>query len=326
MNAEAFQQQLLEQQQAMLQLQQQLQLLQQQATAQQEFTQQSIESVVSSIQKPAKAFTSAAKAAKPSIFTGHIRANAELWLFEIQSYLDISRVPFEERVQLVGSYLKESAGLWYKYAYEESIAIRSPLTWEEFRSKFLARFRPIESGKTARVALASLRQTHSVQQYCSLFQQYVTLTPDMAETDKVFAFQNGLKPNIAREVDVRDPQNLTQAMNFAIRADARNSLLFRNSMHYASNNNNHKMIVSRPIPMDVDNVNFELPENDYSDELPALNATYAQRSSEGHSSQSKRVDISAADRERCMKERRCFNCKKLGHSSRNCRGTYSKNF
>ncbi len=322
MNAEAFQQQLLEQQQAMLQLQQQLQLLQQQASAQQEFTQKSIESVVSSIQPP-KAFTSAAKAAKPSTFTGHIRANAELWLFEMQSYLDISRVPFEERVQLVGSYLKESAGLWYKYVYEESIAIESPLTWEEFRSKFLARFRPIESGKTARVALASLRQTHSVQQYCSLFQQYVTLTPDMAETDKVFAFQNGLKPNIAREVDIRDPRNLTQAMNFAILADARNSLLFRNS--YASNNSN-KMVVSRPIPMEVDNVNFEQPEDDYSDELPAVNATYVQRSSEGHSTQSKRVDISAADRERCMKERRCFNCKKVGHSSRQCRGAYSKNF
>lgn len=325
MNAEAFQQQLLEQQQAMLQLQQQLQLLQQQAKAQQEFTQKSIESVVSSIQQPPKAFTSAAKAAKPSTFTGHIRASAELWLFEVQSYLDISRVPFEERVQLVGSYLKESAGLWYKYVYEESITIGSPLTWEEFRSKFLARFRPIESGKTARVALASLRQTHSVQQYCSLFQQYVTLTPDMAETDKVFAFQNGLKPNIAREVDVRDPQNLTQAMNFAIRADARNSLLFRNS--YAANNNN-KMVGSRPIPMEVDNVNFEQPEDDYSysNELPALNATYVQRSSESRSSQPKRVELSAADRERCMKERRCFNCKKVGHSSRQCRGVHSKNF
>lgn len=322
MNAEALQQQLLEQQQAMLQLQQQLQLLQQQASAQQEFTQKSIESVVSSIQ-PAKAFTSAAKVAKPSTFTGNIRANAELWLFEIQSYLDISRVPFEERVQLVGSYLKESAGLWYKYVYEESIASESPLTWEEFRSKFLARFRPIESGKTARVALASLRQTHSVQQYCSLFQQHVTLTPDMAETDKVFAFQNGLKPNIAREVDIRDPRNLTQAMNFAILADARNSLLFRNS--YASNNS-FKTIGSRPIPMEVDNVNFEQPEDDLNDELPAVNATYVQRSSEGHSSQSKRVELSAADRERCMKERRCFNCKKVGHSSRQCRGVHSKNF
>jgi hypothetical protein len=86
------------------------------------------------------------------------------------------------------------------------------------------------------------------------------------------------------------------------------------------------MVGSRPIPMDVDNVNFEQPEDDYSDELPALNATYVQRSSEGRSSQTKRVELSAADRERCMKERRCFNCKKVGHSSRQCRGSYSKNF
>jgi hypothetical protein len=143
------------------------------------------------------------------------------------------------------------------------------------------------------------------------------LTGDMAEADKIFAFQRGLKPYIAREVDLREPYTLTDAMNFAIRADARNSLLFKQSS-FNSNNYNNRALGNRPIPMEVDNLHMELSDED---ESVSVNATYAQRSS-----QVKYPKISDADRERCMKERRCFNCKKTGHSSKQCRSAYSKNF
>lgn len=320
MNAEAIHQQMMEQQNIIMQLQQQLQTIQQQAGMQQEINKQAVEAAVAAIAKQQHnggSSSISAKIAKPSTFNGSFRANVELWLFEINSYLSIAKVPDNQKVQFVGSYLKDNAALWFKYVYEEAEAQGAELSWEDVQQRLLQRFRPIESGKTARVALASLKQTGSAQHYCNLFQQYVMLTGDMAEADKIFAFQRGLKPYIAREVDLREPYTLTDAMNFAIRADARNSLLFKQSS-FNSNNYNNRALGNRPIPMEVDNLHMELSDED---ESVSVNATYAQRSS-----QVKYPKISDADRERCMKERRCFNCKKTGHSSKQCRSAYSKNF
>jgi hypothetical protein len=311
MSAEMFQQQLMEQQQVILQLQQQLQSLQQQASL--SFHQAS----TSSVSMPVKV-------AKPSTFSGHFRANIELWLFEMGSYLSIMKVPEESRVQLVGSYLKDTAALWYKYVFEESLTTGVPLTWKSFQVKLLQRFRPIESSKTARVALASLRQVGSVQHYCNTFQQFVTLTSDMAETDKVFAFQRGLKPHIAREVDLREPNTLSEAMNYAIRADARNSLLFRSSVAPSYFN---KLVGARSTPMEVENVNLEFQHDEEpATEVSMVNAAYTRNSSNHRPNEGKRNHISIEDRDRCMKERRCFNCKQMGHSSKQCKNLYSKNF
>lgn len=312
MNAEQMHQQMAQQQNVIIELQQQLQAIQQQVGMQQQVN-QAIEARVASMNTS----SISAKVAKPSTFNGGFRSNIELWLFEMNSYLDIAKVRENQKVQFVGSYLKENAAIWFKYVYEEASSQGMELTWKDVQERLLQRFRPIESGKTARVALASLRQSGSVQHYCNLFQQYVTLTGDMAEADKVFIFQRGLKPFIAREVDLREPYTLTDAMNYAIRADARNSLLFKKSA-FGENNYANRVQGSRSIPMEVDNINMEQSEEDVS---MSVNATYAERSS-----QVKRPEISDADRERCMKERRCFNCKKVGHSSKQCRSTYSKNF
>lgn len=314
MSAEMFQQQLLEQQQVIIQLQQQFQALQQQAARQQSAP----PSVTSS--------SITAKVAKPSTFTGHFRASVELWLFEMKTYLDIVQVPENQRVQLVGSYLKEAAALWYKYVFEESFAIGVPLTWELFQVKLLQRFRPIESSKTARVALASLRQIGSVQQYCNTFQQYVTLTSDMAEADKVFTFQRGLKAHIAREVDLREPNTLSEAMNYAIRADARNILLYRSGAPKFGQSQSQGVV--RSTSMEVDNINGVMiaDQDEINDTHMAVNSTYVQRPFGNRPLRSRRIDIPPSDRERCMKERRCFNCKQIGHNHSNCTKSYSKNF
>ncbi len=171
-------------------------------------------------------------------------------------FLGIRKVQFK-----LVLYLKDNAALWFAYMYEEAEAQGVQLTWEYVQEKLLQRFRPIESAKTARVALASLKQTGSARHYCNLFQQYVTLlTSDMAEADKIiFTFQRGLKPFIAREVDLREPYTLTDAMNCAIRADARNSLLFKRSA-LGDNGYSSKVQFSHPVPMEVSNLSVDQPE------------------------------------------------------------------
>ncbi len=65
--------------------------------------------------------------------------------------------------------LKDNAALWFKYVCEEAEAQGVQLTWEGVQEKLLQRFRPIESGKTARVALASLRQTGSALSIIAIY-------------------------------------------------------------------------------------------------------------------------------------------------------------
>lgn len=324
MSSEQIQQQILEQQSVIIQLQQQLQALQQQAGMQQEINRQTVEAAISAISKQQAGNLNNnfgfAKIAKPSIFNGSVRANVELWLFEMNSYLNGVKVPDNQKVQVAGTYLKDNAALWFKCVCEEANADEVLLTWEDFKDKLLQRFRPIESNRTARVALSALKQTGSVQYYCNQFQQLITLINDMAEADKVFAFQRGLKFNIAREVDLREPNTLLDAMNFAIRADARNNLLFKRSVFNIQNYNNRFQENRTPpmAPMEVDNINGgDLDEENST----SVNAAYVQRLPQG-----KRIDINETDRDRCMRERRCFNCKKVGHTNKQCRSTYSKNF
>jgi hypothetical protein len=321
MSAEAIQQQLVEQQQIILQLQNQLQALQQQQTFQHEITKQTVEAAVSSMAKKVRQIVPAnqttAKMAKPSTFNGSVRSNIELWLFEMKSYLDACQVPEEQRVQFVGSYLKENAALWFKYEMDYAAAMGVQVTWEVLERKLLQRFKPIESNKTARVAIASLRQLGSVQHYCNLFQQYVTLANDMSEVDKIFAFQRGLKPHVAKEVDLKEPQTLTEAMNYAIRAEARNNLLFKTrSFQSRFNQSINQWGNNYGTPMEVDNVNVE--ESTETESHPVNTIDVVRRSN--------RVEIRQSDKERCLKERRCFNCKLVGHNHRQCVNPYSKNF
>lgn len=314
MNTEELQARFQQQQQEISHLQQQLQNFSQ---FHQESTRQAVDAAVSAVLTSNQANNAAmvAKAAKPSTFNGNMRSNCDIWLFEMDSYLELARVSEDQRVKMVGSYLKEHAALWFKYVYEESMRQGVALTWPSLRAQFLARFRPIDSGKTARVAIASLRQFGSVQQYCNLFQQYITQVSDMAEADKIFAFQRGLKQHIAREVDLRDPKTLIEAMHYAIRAEARTTLLNRSNFSASFSSSN----ASRSVPMEIDNVNMDIDSQGGEEDVMQVHAMSGQATL-------KRVEMSISDRERCVKEKRCFKCKQVGHSVRQCRNPYSSKF
>lgn len=316
MNTEELQAHLQQQQQEIALLQQQLQNFGQ---FHQESTRQAVDAAISAVLASNQTNKAAmmAKAAKPSTFDGSMRSNCDIWLFQMDTYLDLARVPEDQRVKIVGSYLKEHAALWYKYVYEESIRNGVILNWPTLRAQFLTRFRPIDSGKTARVALASLRQFGSVQQYCNLFQQHITQVSDMAEADKIFTFQRGLKQHVAREVDLRDPKTLLEAMHYAIRAEARTTLL--NRSNFSSNFDFSSSRGNRSVPMEIDNVDMEIDSRSSEEDVLQAHAISGRPSS-------KRPEMSIADRERCVKEKRCFKCKQFGHSIRQCRNPHSSKF
>jgi len=161
------------------------------------------------------------KLAKPSLFTGVVKANVELWLFEVEQYLVAYGVSIDsQRVAFASGHFKGLALQWW-----QNHCIQHPgltITWDQFKSQVRTRFQPIEASRTARVNLRALKQgSKSVEQYCSVFYEQLQLIHDMSESDKIENFLYGLNAEIFDEVDKRDPATLEDAIKYAQRMELR---------------------------------------------------------------------------------------------------------
>lgn len=161
------------------------------------------------------------KLAKPSLFTGAVKANVESWLFEVEQYLVAYGVSVDsQRVAFASGHFKGLALQWW-----QNHCIQHPgltITWEQFKSEVRTRFQPIEASRTARVNLRALKQDRrSVAEYCSVFYEQLQLIHDMSEADKIENFLYGLNADVFDEVDKRDPATLQEAMMYAQRMEIR---------------------------------------------------------------------------------------------------------
>jgi hypothetical protein len=156
------------------------------------------------------------KLSQPSSFNGTRPLNVQSWLKEMKHYLKLNGVTNEEQeVDVAASYLKESASDWY-----QSLPI-TPRTWIEFVAEMKDRFQPLAASRTARAQLRKLGQTNmSVADYSSKFYSIIQLITDMNPADQIEWYIYGLRPAIAREVDLREPTTLHQAMTAAQKIEA----------------------------------------------------------------------------------------------------------
>jgi hypothetical protein len=269
------------------------------------------------------------KPPKPDTFDGRTQKSIDQWLFEIEQYFIITRAPSSDWVTIAAAFLRGSAATWWRSAYQKAQVSNIIITWESFKAALIQRFRPIEASKTARTALDALRQTRSVSEYCDTFLRYVQLIDNITDAEQIHRFISGLKPSIAREVDMFDPKTLENAMSVASRADLRSKLYGNNNNstntnQYRSFNNAPRSMnqerrtfgggVSSGVPMELgkieDNKEVELGE---STEINAL-SSYGNRSNTGN----RNNGLSREEYDRLSKERRCFRCRQVGHMARNC--------
>lgn len=161
------------------------------------------------------------KLAKPSLFTGAVKANVESWLFEVEQYLVAYGVNADsQRIAFASGHFKGLALQWW-----QNHCIQHPgltITWDQFKTEVRTRFQPIEASRTARVNLRALKQERkTVAEYCSVFYEQLQLIHDMSEADKIENFLFGLNAEIFDEVDKRDPASLQEAMMYAQRMEIR---------------------------------------------------------------------------------------------------------
>jgi len=154
---------------------------------------------------PNSSISGSIKLAKPSLFTGAIKANVETWLFEVEQYLTAYGVKDDsQKIAFATASFKGMAVQWWQNHCMTHPGLH--LQWDQFKEEVRKRFQPVEASRTARVNLRNLKQGNkSVAEYCSAFYEQLQLIHDMCEADKVENFMMGLNSTIYVEVDRRDP-------------------------------------------------------------------------------------------------------------------------
>lgn len=209
-------------------------------------------------------------------------------------------------------------------------------SWTEFRSAFLFRFSPSDTSRIARLKLHTVEQRSSVADYNAAFFNQMELIHDMSAADQVMQYILGLKQNIRNDVDRENPTTLTDAMHLAQRDDTRmynlnrythNHMKSRSGYGGGRSNNSYQ----QTSPMELGSMDSEdtygEEEQKYDVELDQLNA-FMRRNGPSRPSNSRPTPPSSSgapltkltpeEREKCVREGRCFRCRQTGHQSREC--------
>jgi hypothetical protein len=259
-----------------------------------------------------------AKPPKPDTFDGRSLKSIEQWLFEIEQYLQLTHTGAEHWVNICSSYLRGSAATWWRKCYQDAKTLNKEISWNSFKQSLLQRFRPIEASKTARSILDTLRQTGSVSGYCDAFLRQIQLIDDTSVAEQIHCFTRGLKPVIAREVDMFQPKTLEEAMAIATRADLRSKLYGNQSREFPSftrSTNMQRNVItsgaSTSVPMELGVI--EDNNEDHGD----MQVNVAMSNSAGKF-YGRTGNLNREQYDRLSRERRCFRCGQTGHLARNC--------
>lgn len=152
---------------------------------------------------------------KPDTYDG--KGNIRSWVWTVEQYFAITNVYDDKhRTQYVVNLLRGNAATWMR-----SMVGNSNLpSWTELRDAMIETFAPISEVDVARDKLAQLTQKTSVPVYVKEFRRHLLLIPNLPEDEQIDKFVRGLKLNIAREIRLRDPQTLKDAIIMAERYDS----------------------------------------------------------------------------------------------------------
>lgn len=151
---------------------------------------------------------------KPDSFNG--KGDVRSWVWSLEQYFSTVGVDDSSRPQYAVNLLRGCAATWMR-----SITPNGALpSWTSLREGLIKTFAPISEEQNARDRLSSLKQRQSVSQYASTFRQILLLLPDMSVSDRIDRFARGLKLPIAREIYLRAPTTLEEAIRIADRYDS----------------------------------------------------------------------------------------------------------
>ena len=190
--------------------------------------------------------------------------------------------------------------------------------WNEFRTLFLQRFRPVSDELLARSELDRLSfdgKNGDIGQFANKFQHVMARLPHMHESDRIHAWVRVLSPSLRRIVACGMHQTLSDAINAAVL----NQGLWESA---TPNLNDHRNRMPRmtatptpPSPPRRSQPSRYEPRSSFvrSPPSPPTPVPMANLGS--------LTRLTEEERQRCFEEGLCFRCRKPGHSWRRCPST-----
>ena len=225
----------------------------------------------------------APKPERPPTFSGARQDNLGAWIFQMERYFRLCpQIPEENRTSFASTFLTGHAALWWQTICEQLEAQPEDSHWEHFTDGLKEQFQPINSTKSAYAQLDQLKQKTSVLFYNTEFRKLMLQLPNMHEEDRVHAYIKGLKPSVASQVAMQQPDTLLKAQQLADTSDA---IQFQmHPQNFPSARPNPRYDPHGPAPMELDAIS--------------------------------KLTNEERERLRCMGG--CFCCRKPGHLARNC--------
>ena len=218
---------------------------------------------------------------KPETFNG--RGNVHTWIRSVEQYFATTGVIDEtSKTQFAVNLFRGHVTTWMQ-TYSSGTVLPP---WSQVRSELERLFAPISEEQNARDRLATLKQRTGVAAYAAEFRQLILLLPQLPENDQIDRFARGLKLAASREVYLRAPATLDEAIRIAERYDTITWKL-------RSRDNGPISAATRPPPRRVDAMD--------------LSAVQFKR-------------LTQTERKKIMDNNGCLFCRKLHvtHRARNC--------
>lgn len=215
---------------------------------------------------------------KPDCFSGAQGDDVSDWIQKMELYLRAHRATEMEAIAFAVQLLKDHASRWWR-----SVIMHNPLvceSWTAFTEQLRRQYVAPNAAVHARSKLNQLRQTRSVHEYVRHFQLHMVDIPNMGIDEARERFLAGLKPHIQAHCRLQRPTTLEDAIADALIIDDCGMLA--------------NMDASR--------------HTEHAHEAQAASKQDPQRPTK----------LTEVEKQRCLKLRLCFRCRKPGHSSRDC--------
>jgi Retrotransposon gag protein len=211
------------------------------------------------------------------------------WIAQLTTHMQLSRIMYPEHCLLVATqFLNSNVMTWYQ-------STSNIMNWEQLKQAMTVYSKPHNERVNARDGLKKLRQKRSVAEYTNDFNKLVLKLPDKTEDEKIYSFIWGLQTEVKLQVELHRPNDLQIVKEIADRAD---TIIFQAK----------RFSRGRGGPsLDIASGNWPKHDN----EAMKLGATR----------------LTGSEREKYMKEVKCFRCGQKGHraNQHNADGSPPKN-
>ena len=147
------------------------------------------------------------------------------WLFHMEMYFEYAHISGDDRVSHGTMLLRDAAEAWWRAHVLETTGADGTggperiTTWKALKDSLMSVFTPVSEKEVARSRLYELRQIGSVQSYTQAFRELCFSIDDLSVAEKTTLYHRGLKAHILKDVRLRFPKTLEEAILIAESVD-----------------------------------------------------------------------------------------------------------